>query len=81
MPLLHYFGTFDDSGVWRKLFSMPEEDQASGEMLPQNGYPLRWIVFVLMWIFGMMTIVMHVATQGAGWDWKVFSYVSVKQLK
>ena len=60
---------------------MPEEDQESGEMLPQNGYPLRWIVFVLMWIFGMMTLVMHVATQGAGWDWKVFSYVSVKQLK
>ena len=58
---------------------MPEEDQTSGEILPQNGYPLRWIVFVFMWIFGMTTIVMDVATQEASWDWKVISYASVNQ--
>ena len=33
-----------------------------------------------MWIFGMMTIVMGMAPQEAGWDWKYLSYGIFEQM-
>ena len=69
---MHSFGRLNIFGVWPKLVSMPQGDHASGETLLQR-YPLRWIVFALMWFFGMMTIVMGLATQEASWDWKYHS--------
>lgn len=60
---------------------MPHEDSALGEGMPQSGDPLRWGVFAVMGIFGMLTIVMGMATQEAGtWDWKYISYFVSKNL-
>lgn len=53
---------------------MSHKDDALGDRLPQSGDPLRWGVFAAMVIFGMMTIVMGMATQEAGWNWKYISY-------
>lgn len=55
---------------------MPHEDDALGEGISQNGDPLRWGVFAVMVVSGMMTIVMGMASQEAGtWNWKYISSV------
>ena len=55
---------------------MPQEDYAAEEMASQSEFPLRWVVYFVMWIFGLFTIVTGMAAHEPSSNWEYLSYAS-----